>query len=98
LIGGVVDLDLLSLFPKKKIKNHGRNQEIGQALQGKQWRREKSKEHLAMGKKGAFYRCPRNLVIAQSLTPEISAYWSIDSGLTRRFRPNLRLAPVLAPV
>jgi hypothetical protein len=44
LIGGNVDLDLLSLFPQKKFKKHMRNGEPGQAAQGQQWKREKMEQ------------------------------------------------------
>jgi hypothetical protein len=47
VIGGNVDLDLLSLFPKKDeiiVGGMGRDGEEGQALQGQQWRREKMEE------------------------------------------------------
>ena len=52
LIGGNVDLDLLSLFPQEYariIGGMGRNQENGQALQRQQWRREKTNLATALG-------------------------------------------------
>jgi hypothetical protein len=41
LIGGNVDLDILSLFPQKDSRSMGGMEEGGQATQGQQWRREK---------------------------------------------------------
>jgi hypothetical protein len=41
VIGGNVDLDLLSLFPQKDSRSMGGMEEGGQATQGQQRRREK---------------------------------------------------------
>jgi hypothetical protein len=98
-------------FASNRFKNHGRNQEIGQALQSQQWRREKLEELLHMGKKGAFYMSPRNLTIARYLlrifwprTTEILAQGDGHSSLlvrrfrfTRMFQPNLQPAVGLEP-
>jgi hypothetical protein len=71
LIGGKIDLDPLSLFPKK-CKNHGRNGEEGQALQGQQWRRENGRTHKPLGKKGAFDRSTHEYDRCSHFTPKIS--------------------------
>jgi hypothetical protein len=55
LIGGNVDLDLLSLFPQEYAKNHGRKQELGQTLKvnngGERWEKATSPRR----KKGVLY-------------------------------------------
>ena len=54
-------------FPSKICKNHGRNQELGQALQGQQWRKESEEndqeEALTVEEEGAFYRTPRKRAV-----------------------------------
>jgi hypothetical protein len=46
-IDGNIDLHLLSLFPKKICKNHGRNGGGRASFEDQQWRREKPKTWLA---------------------------------------------------
>jgi hypothetical protein len=53
VIGGNVDLDLLSLFPQKDARNMEGMEEGGASFQDQQWRREKPKNMVgSRGKKG----------------------------------------------
>jgi hypothetical protein len=54
-IGGSIDLDLLSLFPKKYARIMGGMEEDGQAIQSQQWRREKPKSCTAKGGRRGIY-------------------------------------------
>jgi hypothetical protein len=56
VIGGNVDLGLLSLFPSKRCKNHGGNGGGRASFQDQQWRREKLKTWLAQGGRRGIYR------------------------------------------
>jgi hypothetical protein len=51
VIGGNIDLDLLSLFPQKYARIMGGMEEEGQAIQGQQWRREKPQNVLSPRRK-----------------------------------------------
>ena len=55
LIGGLVDLDLLSLFPLIGGKNHGVIERNPSS---------KISRAIPLGKKGGFYRTPRNRAVA----------------------------------
>jgi hypothetical protein len=54
-IGGNIDLDLLSLFPRKYVKIMEGMEEEGQAIQSQQWRREKPNSWLAQGGRRGIY-------------------------------------------
>ena len=66
-------------FPSKICKNHGRNQEVGEALQGQQWRRESVRNDLEeaaspWGRRRALCRPPEKLAVTGNLTPEIPVW------------------------
>ena len=48
-LGGIVDLDLLFLFPQEYARIMGGNGEERQALQGQQWRRESRRASEKLG-------------------------------------------------
>jgi hypothetical protein len=68
LIGGKIDLDLLSLFPQKDARIMGGMEEEGQALQSQQWRREKPKTWLFQGGRRGIYTPLRNLTVTATNT------------------------------
>jgi hypothetical protein len=57
-IGGNIDLDLFSLFPKKYARIMEGIEEEGQAIQSQQWRREKPNSWLAQGGRRGIYTPP----------------------------------------
>jgi hypothetical protein len=63
-IGGNIDLDLLSLFPKKYARIMGGMEKEGQAIQSQQWRREKPNSWLAQGGRRGIYTPSKNVTIA----------------------------------
>jgi hypothetical protein len=56
VIGGNIDLDLLSLFPQKDSRSMGGMEEDGQAFEVNKWRREKSKSWMVQGGRRGIYR------------------------------------------
>jgi hypothetical protein len=56
VIGGNVDLDLLSLFPQKDARNIGRNEEGGQAFKINNGGERSPKTWLAQGGRRGIYR------------------------------------------
>jgi hypothetical protein len=57
LIGGKIDLDLLS-FPSKRCNNHGRNGRGRESFQIQQWRRENPNSCTAQGGRRGIYTPP----------------------------------------
>jgi hypothetical protein len=92
VIGGNLDLDLLSLFPQKYSRSMGGMEEGEQATQGQQWRRERRSSYSPRRKKGAFYRSPHKNSHCRPLSLESPAFGGrrLRAGATKPPPPSLR--------
>jgi hypothetical protein len=91
VIGGNVDLDLLSIFPQKDVRIMGGMKEGGQAFKVQQWRREREEATSPRRKKGAFYRSPHENRRCRPLSPESPAFggWRLRVGAKKPLPPSL---------
>jgi hypothetical protein len=81
VIGGNVDLDLLSIFPQKDARIMGGMKEGGQAFKVQQWRREREKKLPAQGgRRGPFIGLPTKIAIAGHFLRSLRPLGGRDSG------------------